>query len=74
VEGGDLARALELYQGDLLEGFFVAAAPEYEHWLERERSRLRSQAARARSWSSSGQKTARSESRRWKRRGAETAR
>jgi DNA-binding SARP family transcriptional activator/Tfp pilus assembly protein PilF len=47
VEGGDLARALELYQGDLLEGFFVAAAPEYEHWLERERSRLRSQAARA---------------------------
>ena len=47
VENGDLARALELYQGDLLEGFFVAAAPEYEHWLERERERLRSQAARA---------------------------
>ncbi|MGE5091278.1 MAG: BTAD domain-containing putative transcriptional regulator [Bacillota bacterium] len=47
VEAGDPARALELYQGDLLEGFFVSAAPEYEHWLERERTRLRSQAAGA---------------------------
>jgi DNA-binding SARP family transcriptional activator len=39
--------ALALYRGDLLDGFFIAGAPEFERWVERERSRLREQAARA---------------------------
>ena len=37
--------ALELYRGDLLEGFFVSRAPEFERWVDRERSRLRELAA-----------------------------
>ena len=42
-----LPEALALYQGDLLQGLFVAGAPEFERWLEEERSRLRSRAAEA---------------------------
>jgi serine/threonine-protein kinase len=41
------ADALELYRGDLLPGFFVAGAPGFEEWLERERPRLRLCAADA---------------------------
>jgi len=37
--------ALQLYAGDLLEGFFLAEAPEFERWLERERAWLRACAA-----------------------------
>jgi serine/threonine-protein kinase len=37
--------ALALYRGDLLEGFFLAATPGFEEWLERERARLRARAA-----------------------------
>lgn len=33
--------ALELYQGDLLPGFFPSEAPEFERWLDIERGRLR---------------------------------
>ena len=39
--------ALELYGGDFLEGFFISGAPEFERWVDRERSRLREQAASA---------------------------
>jgi DNA-binding SARP family transcriptional activator len=39
--------ALELYQGDLLPGFFVDDAPEFEHWLQSERRRLCEVGARA---------------------------
>lgn len=39
--------ALELYQGDLLPGFFISEAPEFERWVERERVRLRERAAAA---------------------------
>jgi serine/threonine-protein kinase len=42
-----LAHALELYRGDLLEGFFVQASPEFEQWLDGERRRLRETAATA---------------------------
>ena len=42
-----LADALELYRGDLLHGLYVRGAPEFEHWLDGERSRLRDAAARA---------------------------
>lgn len=39
--------ALALYRGDLLEGFHVADAPEFERWLEDERNRVRARAAEA---------------------------
>jgi serine/threonine-protein kinase len=39
--------ALELYRGDLLEGFFLSELPGFEQWLEGERSHLRAEAARA---------------------------
>lgn len=39
---GDRAAALELYCGDLLQGFFVdGMAAELEDWMERERARLK---------------------------------
>jgi serine/threonine-protein kinase len=47
VETGRYADALELYRGDLLDGFFISGAPEFEHWLEDERRRLRSRASDA---------------------------
>src|SRR5574341_229033 len=47
VSAGDLVHALELYRGDFLEGFFLSDAPEFERWVEDERSRLRRAAARA---------------------------
>ncbi len=33
--------ALDLYEGDLLEGFFISAAPEFERWQDLTRRRLR---------------------------------
>jgi TolB-like protein/Flp pilus assembly protein TadD len=39
--------AVELYRGDLLEGFHVADAPEFERWLEAERRRLAGRYAKA---------------------------
>ncbi|UCC48995.1 MAG: hypothetical protein JSV41_02125, partial [Gemmatimonadota bacterium] len=47
LDAGEPEKALELYRGDLLEGFYVSEAPEFEKWLESERSRLRSRAAEA---------------------------
>ena len=41
------ADAVELYRGDLLEGFFVSGAPDFERWVDGERGRLREQAAAA---------------------------
>jgi DNA-binding SARP family transcriptional activator len=44
----DAEGALLLYRGPLLEGLHVTgAAPEFQDWLERERSRLRDRAANA---------------------------
>lgn len=40
-EAGRSEEALELYRGDLLAGFFASVAPEFEHWLDREREHLR---------------------------------
>ena len=42
---GDLATALALYRGDLLDGFYIAGAPDFERWLDRERARLLARAA-----------------------------
>lgn len=50
VESGDHAEALEWYEGDLLPGFFVSDAHEFERWLDAERQRLRRLASDA-AWS-----------------------
>ncbi len=50
VRAGRLQEALELYRGDLLEGFNVSAAPEFERWLDVERERVR-QAVAGAAWS-----------------------
>jgi DNA-binding SARP family transcriptional activator/TolB-like protein len=47
LAAGAFAEAVELYRGDLLEGFFVSQAPEFERWLDLERVRLRDRAAEA---------------------------
>jgi len=41
----EVDEALRLYRGDLLDGFFISGAPEFERWLEAERDRLRARAA-----------------------------
>lgn len=38
--------ALQLYRGDFLEGFTLAAVPEFDDWLARERARYRELAVR----------------------------
>ena len=35
---GDLARAVELYAGPFLDGFFLTDAPEFERWVETKRA------------------------------------
>ena len=47
VDAEQFREALDLYRGDLLEGFFISDAPEFERWLETERTRLRELASRA---------------------------
>ena len=46
VAAGQVAEALELYRGDLLGGFFIPGAAEFERWLEGERARMQQAAAR----------------------------
>src|SRR5262245_53559895 len=40
LERSDYTRAIELYRGPFLDGFFVPEAPEFEDWSARERQRL----------------------------------
>lgn len=47
LRDGRPERALQLYRGPLLDGFFVRDTPEFERWVELERWRLRSEATRA---------------------------
>lgn len=47
LSAGAAREALELYRGDLLPGFFLSNAPEFERWLEEERAELRRRAAAA---------------------------
>ena len=47
LDAGHRAEALELYRGDLLEGFHIAGAPEFERWLAAERARLAGRYAQA---------------------------
>jgi TolB-like protein/DNA-binding SARP family transcriptional activator len=41
IAAGALERAVELYQGEFLDGFFLPNAAEFEHWIEKERGGLR---------------------------------
>jgi DNA-binding SARP family transcriptional activator/TolB-like protein len=41
LRDGRLADALSAYGGDLLDGFHLPASPDFESWLEDERTRLR---------------------------------
>jgi DNA-binding SARP family transcriptional activator/TolB-like protein len=47
VDQGRAADALALYRGELLAGFHISAAPDFEHWLDEERGRLRQRAVEA---------------------------
>jgi len=47
LEAGRPEEALGLYRGDLLPGFHVSDAPEFERWLDGERDRLRRRAVDA---------------------------
>jgi len=47
VAAGDHEAALRLYRGDLLQGLYVAGAPEAERWIDNLRSALRREAADA---------------------------
>ncbi len=49
VEQGHLMRALELYRGDLMPGFYLSGCVDYERWVEEERTAARERAAAA-SW------------------------
>ncbi len=47
LEQGDHSRAVALYRGPFLDGFFVHEAPEFERWADREGARLAGGFARA---------------------------
>jgi len=47
LAAGDPERAVALYAGPLLDGFFLDDAAEFERWLDRERERLAASCARA---------------------------
>jgi serine/threonine-protein kinase len=47
VEKGHLARAVELYRGELLPGFFLPECHDFDAWLEEQRSSLRESAVAA---------------------------
>lgn len=72
LDAGDLERALSLYQGDLLPGFYVSnASSEFEQWLEAERTRLKGRASSA-AWTLSSDAEKRGDAvaaARWARRG-----
>jgi len=47
VATGDAEKALALYRGDFLEGFYLSGTEDFERWVEEQRIRLRQAAARA---------------------------
>jgi serine/threonine-protein kinase len=47
LRSGDLRRAVELYRGPFLDGFFVTDSPEFEHWSSAQRERLLTKVAGA---------------------------
>ncbi len=72
LDQGQAYEALELYQGDLLESFYISGAPEFEHWLDATQMRLRWRASDA-AWELAEQSEAEGEglaAKRWARRAA----
>ncbi|HKT61390.1 MAG TPA: BTAD domain-containing putative transcriptional regulator, partial [Gemmatimonadales bacterium] len=53
LASGRLSDGLAQYRGDLLPGFFIPDAPDFERWLDGERIRLRARAAEA-AWTLAG--------------------
>src|SRR6185369_7644158 len=47
IDSGDLERAVELYTGTFLDGFYLTGSPEFEQWVTRTRSRLETRVAGA---------------------------
>jgi DNA-binding SARP family transcriptional activator len=47
LAAGDYTRAVGLYRGPFLDGFYLAGAPEFEDWAEGERTRLAAEYASA---------------------------
>jgi pentatricopeptide repeat protein len=47
LDAGDLERAVELYGGPFLDGFYLSGLPEFEEWLEGERAALAERFAKA---------------------------
>ena len=47
LAAGRLEEALELYKGEILDGFFVTGAPEFDRWLDGERARYQHRASDA---------------------------
>ena len=41
-----IEQAIALYRGELLQGYYISGAPDFERWLEHERARLRDLATR----------------------------
>lgn len=73
LDAGHPAEALALYRGDLLDGFFISDAPEFDHWVDQERERFRHRASDA-AWMLAETRAAEGdavEAVRWARRSAE---
>jgi len=73
LDGGRPGEALALYRGDLLDGFFISGAPEFERWVDGERERLRRRASDG-AWALANAKAAEGdafEAARWARQAAE---
>src|SRR5437773_2402588 len=47
LDRGDPARAVAVYSGPFLDGFYLSEAGEFEHWVDEERARLATRAAEA---------------------------
>jgi DNA-binding SARP family transcriptional activator len=47
LDAGDLERAVALYTGPFLDGFYLAGSPEFEQWSSLQRSRLEARVAEA---------------------------
>ncbi len=47
MAAGDPARAVAVYRGPFLDGFYLAGAPEFERWAETERTRLEAEHSEA---------------------------
>ncbi len=47
LKSGNAETALELYRGDLLPGYFLNDAPDFERWVDEQRTRLKCEAREA---------------------------